>query len=551
MTTRISATRSLRWVLMALLLGLIALPAAGAPKGRDTLGSRTFLRMSQSVGIRYYLQHPDQAPGRLAERLSAASRLVATGRTGSSRGPANVLGDVFNGDDLGLPQNEESVTACRSDTDIVLEGTNDYRGLLDPDGNFTGWHFSKDGGRSLANEGLLPPVEMKGQQIESGGDPIVVADDDCNLYAADLNYDVVPDGDFLPNGVGVYKTDAETLAKCPGGTDPSCWPVRKAAAVAKADNVFLDKPWIYVGESGGETVVWVVYAEFTFPPDDFFGLPFTNLIKAVRCDADLVSCTKPITISRPQNPSIQFGDVTIGPDGRTYITWEEDNDLKNNFEPPENMKFYLRVAPPGSTNFGPPRLVAREPLNLGFAILHANDFRIATYPKNEVAMVKGRPRVFLTWEGCAARPLDVVCEEPEIKLRFSDDLGETWSETKVLSAGGDNYFPSISYDRARSKLAVTWFTNRYDPIFHNRQDVELATVDTSGNVVKRQRLTPESNESEADPILGGSFIGDYIEVFAHNGRAWVGYNANYRSVQLLGEGFPIPQQDNYLERARF
>lgn len=168
MTTRISATRGLRWALIALLLGLIALPAAGAPKGRDELGSRTFLRMSQSVGIRYYLRHPDQAPGRLAERLSAASRLVASGPAGSSKGPGNVRGDVFNGDDLGLPQNEESVTACRSNTALVLEGTNDYRGLLDPDGNFTGWHFSNDGGRSLTNEGLLPPVEMQGQQVESG-----------------------------------------------------------------------------------------------------------------------------------------------------------------------------------------------------------------------------------------------------------------------------------------------------------------------------------------------------------------------------------------------
>ena len=64
------------------------------------------------------------------------------------------------------------------------------------------------------------------------------------------------------------------------------------------------------------------------------------------------------------------------------------------------------------------------------------------------------------------------------------------------------------------------------------------------------RLTPQSNESEADPVLKSTFIGDYIEVYAKGDNAFVGYNANYRSVPLLGQGFRIPQQDNYLARAR-
>ena len=49
------------------------------------------------------------------------------------------------------------------------------------------------------------------------------------------------------------------------------------------------------------------------------------------------------------------------------------------------------------------------------------------------------------------------------------------------------------------------------------------------------------------------FIGDYIEAVLVKEKAWVGYNANYRKVQVLGvsgapfdEGFRINQQDNYL-----
>ena len=269
----------------------------------------------------------------------------------------------------------------------------------------------------------------------------------------------------------------------------------------------------------------------------------------MRCDANLNNCTRPILISSDQK-SIQFGDVTIGPDGRTYITWEQDNDLKTDFQPPEHMKFWIRVAPPGSTRFGPARLVAKEPLNMGIAPLHANDFRVATYPKNEVAMVGGKPRVFVTWDGCKARPAgNSVCEEPRIKVARSDDLGKTWGSPKVVSAGGDNYFPTISADRESQRVAVAYYTNRFDPVFHNRQDVELVELNAATSAVTdRQRLTSLSNESEADPLLGGLFIGDYIEVYAAGGKALVHYNANYRSTRLLDEGFAIPQQDNFLRR---
>jgi hypothetical protein len=225
---------------------------------------------------------------------------------------------------------------------------------------------------------------------------------------------------------------------------------------------FLDKPWMDVGVSGsaGE-VVWVTYTDFNCPNPDC-SPPFTNQIKAVRCNAALTNCTEPILLSGTQN-SLQFSDVTIGPDGRVYVTWEEDNDLANNFEPPEHMRFWLRVAEPGSTTFGPLRRVADEPLNLGIADLHANDFRVATYPKNTVAMVEGRPRVFVVWDGCRARTLgDTVCEEPAIKLRYSDDAGVSWSRTQVLSAGGDNYFPTIDADRGSGRVAVAWYTSRFD-----------------------------------------------------------------------------------------
>ena len=532
-----------RWSVLALLLALVALPAHGVDN-QGKAATRQLGHFSQSVATRYWIANPDQAPDGLRGRFQAAHDAASHRAQIAPAAPTSVLGDRFNRDATGLPQNEESVTVCRSRPNVVLGGTNDARGLLDPQGNSTGWHLSRDGGRSVANEGLLPPVQVGGADVPSGGDPVDVASPGCSLYAGSLNYD--PEDPFhRPNGIGVYRTQPATLAACPGGADPACWPTRRAVAVAQPGH-FLDKEWVHVGRSGSAgTVVWATYSDFTV--DDTAPLGFSRAeIFAVRCTADLASCTEPIPVS-VDDQDVQFSDVTVGPDGRTYVTWAQ---IQGELElAPQTFVIKLRVAEPGSTAFGPERVVHAENLAIPFGgFLHANDFRIATYPKHEVRIVAGKPRVYVVWDACRARPLDTVCEESVVKLSTSADLGATWSAPRRISPGvGEHYFPTISSDRAGGGVAVAWFTNRFDRIFHNRQDVELVTLNpATGAVVRSRRLTSPSNEPEADPLLGGVFIGDYIEVFAHGGTAWVHYNANYTRMRLLGEGFPVAQQDNYL-----
>jgi hypothetical protein len=245
---------------------------------------------------------------------------------------------------------------------------------------------------------------------------------------------------------------------------------------------------------------------------------------------------------------IQFSDVTIAQDGSTIISWVQiQGELE---QTAQSFTVKVRIAPPGSTTFGPTHVVAREANPLPFGgFPHANDFRTATYPKLIAPIIRGRMHLYVAWDRCRFRLLDNVCEEAEILLSHSANKGRTWARPRAVSAGGDNYFPAISDEVGGRNFVIAYYTNRYDRIFHNRQDVEMVTANSAtGRLVRRHRVTHLSNESEADPVLGGFFIGDYIDVHLLHGLAYVGYNANYRHVRVLGEGFPIPQQDNFLTR---
>jgi len=535
------------------LVGLVAL-APSSSAGRPGDPDRLLQHLSSGVASRYYLAHPDKAPEAARSGYEALQAAVARAReagVAASTGKAqHRVGPLlrYTRDTDGLPQNEESVDICRQDERVVLGGTNDYRGLLDPAQNFTGWHFSDNGGAGLTSEGLLPPVMIFGKAVASGGDPVDRIGRGCGLYAASLNYDPV-DPFGKPNGIGLYRSTAATLASCgSGGTRPACWPSRRAVAGTPATH-FFDKEWLDVGRSGsaGE-VAWVSFTDFT--NDAKAPLGYTSArIRALRCSSDLSDCTAPQLISGTDQDT-QFSDVTIGPDGRTYLSWVQVEGELQGIAQVFTVK--LRVAPAGSTQFGPARIVHREKLAIPFnGHLHADGLRVATTPQSTVAMVHGRPRVLVTWAACRVRVLDTVCEEPLIKLAWSDNQGADWSPVAVVSAGGDNYFPTISDSPVDGRLALAYVTSRFDPVFHNRQDVELLTVNAaSGHVTKRQRVTPFSNEPEADPTFNdGRFVGDYFEVASVGSRALVHFNANYVSIPYLHQGVPVAQQDNFLTRA--
>jgi len=536
--------------LVAALFAVVPL-ASSRVKEAQPLAPGLLAHLSQGAVGRYQLSHSEAREERPATGLTTRSG------AGSSAANEALTRDLFNHDQLGLPQDEETVSACRKNPRYVVGGTNDYRGLLDPEQNFTGWYFSADGGRTVSKEGLLPSLTLNGEQIPSGGDPVVQNEDSCTFYFGSLNYTNPTEAEPFfggRNSIALYKSDPATLSSCQGGsepdklTTPGCWQgilVAHEALNAAGAGHFLDKVWLDVGHSGSAgKVVWVVWSDFVEDPTAPLGFTSAS-IKTARCKADLSSCTNPILISGTQ-ADIQFADVTIARSGRVLITWAEiHGELE---QTRQTFTIHARVAEPGSTTFGPDHVVAEEANPLPFGgHLHAADIRTATYPKSIMPRVGNHDRIYVTWDRCRffIDALD-ACEEPEILLAHSDDLGATWSKPQPISVGGDNFFPAISDEVGNPKFVIGYYTTRRD-FFHHRYDVELVTVSSgSGKVTRRQIVTPTPNEPDADPTLGGAFIGDYFDVDLLGSRVWVHYNANYRRLAVLGEGVPVAQQDNFL-----
>src|SRR4029453_9129555 len=98
-------SRGPRWVVLALLLGLVALPARGIQQPARASSEPT--RLSQNVLVRRWLAHPSQDPSQPQARFQAAhDRIAAAGKTeaAGSAAASPLAGDRFNHDVVGLPQ---------------------------------------------------------------------------------------------------------------------------------------------------------------------------------------------------------------------------------------------------------------------------------------------------------------------------------------------------------------------------------------------------------------------------------------------------------------
>jgi len=347
-------------------------------------------------------------------------------------------------------------------------------------------------------------------------------------------------------------------AACSGGTDPDCWDLSRVVVAEQctlAGGGFNEKPWIAVDQSGSAAAgsVYVVWSRLGCASGDQ-----SSTILLVKCTNPLTTCSPAVALeTTPGTGSpldfVQLSHLAVGPTGKVYVTWV----LTSGAEPAaEAARIRLKVITPtadlGSVGtVGPLRLVHSEtaPIPVDTSA-YPTFYSTATHPH---VGVKGT-RAIIVWDrrtGPANILLDFWYFNSDIVAKFTDDDGATFSAPQIVStAPGFQYQPSLCVDTTGT-VVVAYYSHENDAPFSHKQDIYIATSPTGAAPYTPLRVTPVSNDTEADPLLGDSSIGDYIEVACTGGVGYVHYTANYarKETSFFDGGSTsllVRQQDNFL-----
>jgi hypothetical protein len=492
--------------------------------------------------------------------LKQTAAAIASAPEGPSTNAAVIFGQtVFNKSSSALPQNGTTLALDPLDGNRIVGGYNDYRGLVSA--NFTGWSISTDGGATVAKNGQLPAVTLLGVSVPSQGDPVVAVDKTGNFFLGSTHFDAA---DNDPNGITLFRSrkagSAVGLfsAACPGGTDPDCWDISRvvvAEPCTSAGGGFNEKPWIAVDQSSSVAAgsVYVVWSRLGCASGDE-----SSTIFLTKCANTLTTCSPAVALeTTPGTGSpldfVQLPHLAVGPTGQVYVTWVLTSGASPAAEAARiRLKVITPTADPNSVGtVGPLRFVQSETAPIPFDTApYPTFYPIATHPH---VGVKGN-RAIIVWDrrtGPANILLDFWYFNSDIVAKFTDDDGATFSALQTVSAApGFQYQPSISVDTTGT-VVVAYYSHENDAPFFHKQDVYIATSPTGAAPYTPLRVTPVSNDTQADPLLSDSAIGDYLEVACTGGVGYVHYTANYvaKETSFFDGGSTsllVRQQDNFL-----
>ncbi len=277
----------------------------------------------------------------------------------------------------------------------------------------------------------------------------------------------------------------------------------EAKQVSVAENAsepgipFEDKPYLVAdttsgaGKSGHAGNLYVGWTRWTLTGSE---------ILVSRSTDDGETWSQPIEIDRhPGLPRDDNGAAegfagAVGPDGRLYAVWSQDNDI------------LLATSRDGGKTFSPAQaIIHTAPIMFAIDTLErANGFpQIAIDPRNK--------RLYVTWTDYRNGDLDVFCA-------ISSDEGKKWSapvrvNDDAVRNGADQFFQWLAVDPTDGAVNVIFYDRRGDP--KNRaQTVTLARSTDGGLNFQNYAWTTEPF------VAGGVFFGDYSGIAAFGGRVY-------------------------------
>jgi hypothetical protein len=240
-----------------------------------------------------------------------------------------------------------------------------------------------------------------------------------------------------------------------------------------------------------------------------------------------------------------FGDIVIGPKGEVVLTYARGIAGVSTTGPSELV---VQVDPDGlgPAAFGPEIFVTDTEIG-SHAPISAQATRTIDAAGNlawDLSDGAHAGRLYLSYTDAAQEiGSDGKFHVTNVVLRYSDDLGQHWSEpiTVTDAAVGESFFPAIAVDQSSGNVGLSW----YETVNGDQtQTRETATISDDGGVTWKRVAYPvapgnsNATASTLDPLGLQNQYGDYTGLAFAGGMLQPIWADN--SVEL--DGNPDPQR---------
>ena len=546
----------------------------------------------------------------LSATASASERPAAAAAQSQASQPAVAGEDVLVNQpgveeelQVSVPGEERPTAICNTQSEVSLARSGDavvaawndggeceqlykrYAGMGPSEGiSLSGYGFSRDGGRTWADGGVLDPP-LGGHLF---GDPVLSAAPDGTFFYATL----VRFGSS-PLQIGVARSTD-------GGES---WSVPVIASQGRPDGAEHDKPWLAVDTTSSEHRgnVYVAWTEFDPGGSDCPGAMGIGCAVLVSRSTDGGLTFSPpvkVSLTPPSYSTERAGigvQIAIGPEGQTYVAWVELHGSRY---------VWLATSLDGGVTFSLPREVA-DPESIGHSHNGCLPARkpgleeTVSAPESAIPVTRfvlnGDIRVF-NWLSMAvdtsgssdfrgtiymAVPHDddaagVLTEnllnshdpygdESDIALIYSRDGGGTWSNVDTskehpeiqepFEDGGtdtDQFHPQVAVD-SEGRVMVSWYDRRvsansipenwemalYAAVSHDGGKTFAPAFQVGDDVFPPSRTNPNTN------WFSGCYMGEYNAMVGGEGEFLLAWGDNRDGPEAA------PDPNVYFDRVTF
>ena len=346
--------------------------------------------------------------------------------------------------------------------------------------------YSSDAGRSWQ---LAEGVDPKNYRVS--GDVSVAFDNQGHAFICYIAFDKL--GTFNYWAHGATRNGIFVRRSLDGGKTWEADHVPVAEQPSSPGIPFEDKPYI-VADNTKSKYTGNLYVGWTR-----WRIADSQMVVSRSTD-DGKTWSQPIEIDahpglpRDDNGAAEGFDGVVGPDGKLYAVWSQDNAIM------------LSTSHDGGKSFSHARpVIHTAPIMFAIQTLErANGFpQIAIDPKSN--------RLYVTWSDYRNGDLDVF-------IASSGDGGKHWTapvrvNNDPIHNGAEQFFQWLAVDPADGSIDVLFYDRRGDPQ-NKKQIVVLARSTDGARSFNNYAWTDNSFEA------GDVFFGDYSGLAAYGGRVY-------------------------------